>query len=422
MDGRFKEMNSKGKGIAKYVGIAALMGLVSAPALFLQACLAGPTGSVTPPIIPCEDHSFLKQLPRPKGFHKLPIRAAGRAATADDLPGTTWASKAAVRSFFGEKDIKVVFTLKNKLYLVEYTATDSAVTVISRDDEGLDGKLGTINSPLLSPDGKRLVYAGTTRGKPTFMREAVGGATEVLRVPLDPRANVMADPHWHVEGGKTWIYYSTISGLVDFNERCHEVAGNTYRVEIVGEDSVGGAEVTLLPGSYRGGLSKDGLWAGTSYAASTLYDKFRDTTLLLNRGIQQCNPSMNPYPVGSKRSDYMMILGFGGLPYDLVDGTQYTEGLHQNLWIYNRDDKVVWRAPRPDSALYQRYDKPEWSTHPDYAIAVALRKSEIGDLVVVRIGDLADAEEGQVNLAKGFLKIAEGGFTSDSYSHLWVAP
>jgi hypothetical protein len=143
----------------------------------------------------------------------------------------------------------------------------------------------------------------------------------------------------------------------------------------------------------------------------------------LNDGVQQCNPSMNPYEPGSTHSDYMMILGFGGTDYRLVDGKTFVEGLHQNLWIYNRNDKIVWRAVRPDSSVYMRWDKPEWSTHPQYATAVAIHlDGEVGDMYVVKIGDLANATEDTLALAQGYLKIGEGGFNSDVYSHLWVAP
>jgi hypothetical protein len=250
----------------------------------------------------------------------------------------------------------------------------------------------------------------------------VGAESEALRVPLDPKARVTADPHWHVEGGRTWIYFSTLSGLVNYVDHCNQVAGATYRLEVIDDTTMGSMEVTGIPGAYRGGLSKDGLWAGTSYASSTLYDKARDTTLLLEDGDQQCNPSMNPFPAGSKRSDYMMILAFGGKQYMSITGKALEEGLHENLWIYNRDDRIVWQAKRPDSTLYLRWDKPEWSTHPEFATAVGIRHSGDGDLVAVRIGDLAEAEEDTLHQAAGYFKIAEGGFTSDSYSHLWVAP
>jgi hypothetical protein len=355
--------------------------------------------------------------PRPVAKHRAAVRVRGTPA---ELPGMTWAKAAEVRAFFGGKPIKVVFTVNRRMYLAEYpSGGEAVVTTISSDDEGLDSLTGSINSPLFSPDGKRVVYAGTSRGKPAFIRDAVGGDAEAVRIPLDPKARVTADPHWHVEGGKTYVYFSTLAGLVNYQAHCDQVAGSTYRVEMVG-DSVGSPQITGIPGAYRGGLSKDGLWAGTSYASTTLYHKVRDTTLLLAGGKQQCNPSMNPFPAGSLRSDYIMVLAFGETPYTLITGDVLTEGLHENLWIYNRDDRIVWQAKRPDEALYERYDKPEWSTHSEFASAVALRRTGEGDLVIVRIGNLAGAEEGQLQQAQGYLKIAEGGFTSDSYSHLWV--
>lgn len=389
----------------------------------LAGCESDGSGPVAPPRVECEDPSVLRLAPRPTSKHSKPARLKGTPA---GLEGTTWASSAAVKAFFGDKPVKVVFTLNRRMYLVEYAGSEAVVTTISHDDEGLDGKVGSINSPLFSPDGKKIVYAGTTLGKPAFIRDAVGGDAEALRVPLDPKARVTADPHWHQEGGKTWIYYSTRSGLVGYQSHCYRVAGATYRSEVIDDTTIGFPQITGIPGSYRGGLSKDGLWAGTSYSASALYDKAKDTTYVLADTVQQCNPSMNPYPPGSRHNDYMMILGFGGTPYRLIDGTEYIEGIHHNLWIYNKDNRIVWRAARPDTTAYERYDKPEWSTHPDYAISVALRNDGVGDLFVVRIGDLANHEEGKLNLVdqgkpSAYLKIGVGGFTSDTYSHLWVA-
>lgn len=393
--------------------------IVLVATLILQGCESQGTGPVAPPVIPCEDPSVLN-LPRfSVSRHKVPVRVRGSVA---DLPGTTFAKGDSVKSFFGGKDAKLVFTLDRRMYLLAYTDGNPTVTLISHDDEGLGATPGSINSPLLSPDGKKIVFAGMTRGKPAFIQDALAGDAEGWRIPLDPKARVTADPHWHTEGSRTWIYFSTLAGLVGYASNCGQVSGSTYRLEVTGDTTLGPMEPSGIPGAYRGGLSKDGLWAGTSYASSALFDRGRDTTLILAGGEQQCNPSMNPFPVGSKRNDYMMILAFGGTDYNLITGKTFMEGLHENLWIYNRDDKIVWQAKRPDEAYYLRWDKPEWSTHPDYATAVALRRGDgNGDLVVVRVGALADADEGELHQAAGYLKIAEGGFDSDSYSHLWVA-
>jgi hypothetical protein len=395
-----------------------LSGLTAA-SLFLGSCQEEGTGPVTIPSVPCENPQKLA-LPRfSVTTHKKPIQVQGATVT---LPGVQWASGEAVKEFFGTQDIKIVFTIFPSMYLLTYESGQPHVTRISHGDEGVNGKEGTINSPLFSPDGKRIVFAGTTRGKPAFILDAVPGETDAWRVPLDPKAHVTADPHWHVDSGKTFVYFSTLPGLVNYNPDCEQISGSTYRVEILGDTTVDSIRTTGIPGAYRAGLSKDGNWVGTSYAASALLDRSNSDIHLIGHNEQQCNASMNPFPKGSKHMDYMMILAFGMVDYFTIDGSPAFEKLHENLWIYNKDDKIVWQGKRPDEAHYTRYDKPEWSTHPNFASAVALECETCGgDLYIVKIGDLADAEEGKLNQAQGYLKIGAGNqFTSESYSHLWV--
>lgn len=402
------------------MNIPKVLSAVAAAALFCS-CEQQGTGPVTLPDIPCEDPSMLV-LPRFSVTpHKHPVQVAGKDTA---FTGTVWAKGDSVRSFFGDRDVKLVFTLKKSMFLLTYAGGEAKVTRISHDDEGVNGAVGSINSPLFSPDGKKIVFAGTTRGKPGFILDAVAGSGPAWRVPLDPKAHVTADPHWYEADGKTFVYFSTLPGLVGYSDKCQQITGATYRIEVLGDTTLDSIGTTGIPGSYRGGLSKDGLWAGTSYSSAALYDIAGGVTHLLAGGEQQCNASMNPFPIGSRHTDYMMTLAFGGKPaYKIIDGTEITEGLHENLWIYNKDDRIVWRAKRPDEAVYLRYDKPEWSTDPGFATAIALRKdNEDGDLYVIKVGDLADAEEGALYEAQGYLKIGEGGFTSDSYSHLWVAP
>jgi hypothetical protein len=391
-----------------------------AAGLILIACNQQGTTAVIFPDAVCEDPHVVGLTalsPTPHNKHK---QVFGKDTV---LAGTEWTGGDSVRAFFGGKDAKLVFVLNRVMYLLTYAGNAPVVTRLSQNDEGLYGGLGAINSPQFSPDGKKIVFAGTTRGKPAFIQDAVTGATPSTRVPVDPKGHPTADPHWHSENGKTYIYFASLPGLLTYSDNCHQIPGGTYRREVLG-DTLDSTRVTGLPGAYRGGISKDGLWAGTSYASSTLYDVAKGITHLLADGAQQCNPSMNPYPAGSKHNDYMMVLAFGGLPaYKLIDGTDTTEGLHENLWIYNKDNKIVWRAARPDTTLYFHFDKPEWSTHPNFASTVILLKGKNdADLFAVKIGDLANADEGKMNEAQAFLRIGKGGFNSDSFSHLWVAP
>jgi hypothetical protein len=389
--------------------------------LLLAGCQDQGGGPVKPPVPQCDDPLQLK-LSRPAvTSHKVPVPVKGQPAA---IAGMTWARGDSVLSFFRGKDVKLAFTLNRELYLVAYVGGEPSLTRISHGDEGVNGQVGSINSPLFSPDGRKIVYPGTIQGKPVFIRDAVSGDQVTWRVPIDPKAHVTADPHWFVEGGKTWIYFATLSNLVRYSEICGQVEGNTYKMELLDDTTLSSIQPTGVPGAYRGGISKDGKWTGTSYATTTLFDVEADTTLVLaGKDNQQCNPSMNPYPPGSKHMDYLMVLGFGGVPYQGIDGSVLNEGSHEKLWIFNRNDKVVWVAKRPDTVYYKNWDKPEWSTHPEFATAVAIYASRDteGDLFVVNIGDLADLDEGKLHEPKAFLRIAEGGFTSDSFSHLWVA-
>jgi hypothetical protein len=389
--------------------------------LALWSCTDQGTGPGVVPQVACENPAVLRMSGVSGTRHKHPVELKGAAAV---IEGVQWASADKVQEFFGGKDVKLVCTRGSEMFLVHYHQGDSTVTRISHGDEGLAGTPGLIISPLISPDGNWVVFNGSTRGKPTFVQRLASGDASVWRTPVDTRARVLSDPHWHVDGGKTYVYFATLNAVVNYYGPCGQIQGNTYRVEMTGDTTFGEFEVTGIPGAYRGGISKDGNFAGTSYASSAIYDKTLDSTFLLLPGQQQCNPSMNPFPAGSKNSDYMMVLAFGGetVKYPLVTGGTIQEGLHENLWIYNKKNQIVWQATRPDST-YILFDKPEWSTHPNFASATLQRVSdEKSDIVAVKIGDLANAEEGEVKQAQGYLVLAVGGFNRDSFTHLWVEP
>src|SRR6185312_1324522 len=89
------------------------------------------------------------------------------------------ADKDSVAAFFGGKRVKLAF-VTDKLYLVSYDGGDPSVTVLSNDDEGPTGGKGQITSPLFSPDGSKLAYAGSFFGRPivSFVRQALPGAAQ----------------------------------------------------------------------------------------------------------------------------------------------------------------------------------------------------------------------------------------------------
>lgn len=370
-----------------------------------------------------------------------------RYATLDETPSgiTLSATTGALRTFLGADSFKLAVGVGKKLYLL-LPATDPAAVPrcvrLDRGDEGPSGGAGWPNEPLFSPDGRWVAYAGDFVAQSqtrSFAREAVAG--NGWRIPLVRTGDRATNPHWRREGADTWIYVTDIAGIASWNAATKTVSGGTYRARLL-DSSVSSFESATvdgvpLPGSFKGGISLDGRWAGTSYQTSVLFETGTRKSYVLNGGVQQCNASMNPFP-GGGNTDYMMILGFGGAqPVPTLDG-EVREGQHEHLWIWSKDDKAVWGAALPNTAphassevpgqTYTEWQRPEWSTHPDFATAFAKRRDtpdgEGYDLFLVKLGteggELA-AHDRTTMLERGpVLRLATGSFHSSDWSHLWV--
>ena len=370
-------------------------------------------------------------------------REPGRYETTQEIPAglSITAHTGEIARFVGSDSFKLVVGTSKKLYLLlpDPDASKPPRSVrIDRGDEGVNGAAGWPNEPLFSPDGRFVAFAGAYSAKTdAFVREAVEGAG--WRVPLVRSGTATAHPHWYREGDNQWLFVSDVATTTTWSGSRNN--GSTSRV-LFHDSAVGTFEAAALrgrtlPGAFKGGISRDGLWAGTSYLQSVLWNASTGSATLLNSGVQQCNPSMNPFASGSN-TDYMMILGFGGkTPVPTLAGP-VLEGQHEHLWIWSKDDKAVWGAALPNVAphsssevpgeSYKEWQRPEWSTHPDFATALAKRSGTdegMGyDLFIVKLGEdggeLA-AHDRRAMLERGpVLRIATGSLLSSDWSHLWV--
>jgi hypothetical protein len=374
-------------------------------------------------------------------------RNPGRFATTDETPNgiVLSTSTGAIRTFVGSDSFKLAIGVGKRLYLLlpeSDTSKPPRCVRIDRGDEGPSGNAGWPNEPLFSPDGRWLAYAGDFVAQSqtaSFVREAVAGSG--WRVPVVRSGDRATNPHWRKEGSDLWLYVTDVAGTASWNASTKTVSGGTYRARFLdsGISSFSAATVNgvAIPGSFKGGISLDGKWVGTSYQPSILFETESGKSTVLNNGIQQCNPSMNPFASGGN-TDYMMILGFGGaIPVPTLTGN-INEGQHEHLWIWSKDDKAVWGAALPNVAphaatevpgvSYSEWQRPEWSTHPDFATALAKRSGtpdgEGYDLILVKLGasggELA-AHNRTTMLERGpVLRLATGNFFSSDWSHLWV--
>lgn len=400
-----------------------LPGFFPALAFLLAGCSedSGPSK----PSTRCPDQGVVAPGSAARSVH-VPKKVTVKGAVS--LPGVRLAPWDSVSAFFGGKAVKLAFVLDRRLYLAEWKAPGPATLVdLTVGDEGWSGNAGNPNSPLFSPDGKRLAYGGSlSKPAQSFVLDLGWPGAVAWRIPLDTAGRDAFDPHFiaSTDPARYRLTYVTDPGPVAWSDRCSQLGGSTWAVA-VGDSTLGAPEATGWPGSFKGGLSRDGRWAGTSYGPSALYDLDAKRTTLLANLAQQCNPSINPFPAGSANTDYLMILGFGGAMKTVAG--DITESIHENLWIYGKEDRIVWRGRLPPDPKYQQWQKPEWSTHPAYATAVALHDyqggaARKGDLYAVRLGDLADADRATLREAAGYLRLADSVLTESSFSHLWVAP
>lgn len=390
----------------------------------------------------CSDDASIPTAP-PVSAERLP----GRHGTSTETPSgvTLTAHTGEIARFVGSDSFKLVLATGRKLYLFLPDPDTSRVPRsirIDRGDEGINGAAGWPNEPLFSPDGRWLAYAGAFPSAKTdaFVREAVAGTG--WRVPLVRTGGSSAHPHWYEDGDSLWIYLSDVATTTNWSGSRNNGATwmTLFHDSSIGSFQAAKLEGRDLPGAFKGGFSKDGLWAGTSYQQSVLWNSSTGAGQLLHGGIQQCNPSMNPFASGSN-TDYMMILGFGGAdaPVPTLDGA-VIEGQHEHLWIWSKDDKAVWRAKLPNLAphaanevpglSYTEWQRPEWSTHPDFATALAKRSGTdegLGyDYFIVKLGasggELASHDRSTMLERGPVLRIATGLLLSSDWSHLWVKP
>ncbi|HNY29918.1 MAG TPA: hypothetical protein PKO15_03435 [Fibrobacteria bacterium] len=422
-----------------------LQGLVPAMGILaLQGC-----NEPCPPYRPnCADGAASPMQSAPAAFESAPSK---RSAVQEIPEGISWTtSTESLQKFLGTDSFKIALATGKRLYLLlpdpDKSKTPRSIRM-DFGDEGPNGYPGRPNEPLFSPDGRWLAYIGIfSKGRTdSYVREAVAGLGWRIPLTRDQSGSLptTAHPHWSTNGKETWIYAVDVPLETSWNQSTKSVNGFTWRTRFL-DSAIGPWEVAAIdgksvPGAFKGGVSRDQKWVVTSYLQTVLWEASSGNASLLNGGDQQCNPSINPFASGSN-TDFFMILGFGGSkPVPTVTGS-VLEGQHEHLWIWSKEDKAVWGAALPNVAphpsdevpglSYYEWQRPEWSTHPDFATAFAKRTGTddgVGyDLFIVKLGqsggELANHDRTTLLERGPVLRVATGSIISSDWSHLWVKP
>ena len=273
---------------------------------------------------------------------------------------------------------KVVFVKKadNCAYFVDFSEANPSETRLC--------DTSPVISPLISPDGSLVTFE--SNGK-VYAAKIEENAT--------PQEIVTGfEPHWWIDPAEssTHIVYCTVSGKMSW-----PMPGSTFTQEI---DPVAltatGSPVVLAGNAFTGGLSKSGKYLCHAYTDVVLYDLTKPKEYILIGGVQACNPSITP-TTDPLYENQMMILTLGGT----VDGTQYD--MHEVFYVVNRYDQVLWYVENPYGT--EQWQKPEWSTHPDFAIATADRGGAY-NVYIVKVWEEAS-----------MVRVIDG---DNTYPHLWV--
>jgi hypothetical protein len=256
-------------------------------------------------------------------------------------------------------------------------------------------------SPLISPSGSLVTFwTGTDQSGTIYACSLLTNTTPVVVASG-------FDPHWWIEAGtgKVFIIYSTVTGKLNWPQ-----LGQTLKQEINPNTfaKIGTASV-LLANSFNGGLSKNGRYLCTAYESTDMYEFLTSTHMQLNNNIQSCNASITPATTPA-RQNRMMHLSLG----QTINSQLYQ--MHQVFMIRNFSDVLLWYIEWPPGT--DEWQKPEWSTHENFAVATAKRTSggeyNVYIVKIATIGTVAATEPE----SESPLRVVDG---NNTYPHLWVA-
>lgn len=236
-------------------------------------------------------------------------------------------------------------------------------------------------APSWSPDGRAIAYEigfenMTTAVSRAYIQPLSGARTEGPGIPS-------TNPRWWTDGTDTSLIWCT-SGRED---AWADTATGTWRQKVSGGTLTGAPEL-LAKGSFNAGLSPDGRYLATGYRYALMQDRESKERRFLHvypghpkapdgsntDSLQACNGSISRDPAHPSR---MLFLDFG-IPEEpsysnLVQPRLYAQ--HRMILIGDYASDAPGRlvdfidTPASELAAEKTWDDPEWSTHPDFAVA-----------------------------------------------------
>jgi hypothetical protein len=302
----------------------------------------------------------------------------------------------ALIDFCGTRNAKVAFCnnysdggpSKYELYYIDFNETTPSVKRLLNVPNGL--------LPVISPDGNKIAFASKVTGDgPT------PAASKAWVIDISQSAQPIAvdtpayNPRFVLNAVSPELVYAQSGKKLTGKDYAWDGCGSVARKSISG----GSAVTVTSTGLYFGGLSRDNNWLGTAEnsANAFLYDIGHNQIHKLHRmnvkldgsdrdtiyDLQCCNPSIS---TSFKIPDALMYFDFGSDELVMANiRHQYLSnwGFHQRIFVSRSSGAVaayfdvpseisVFTGTEPPGlgeGSAKRWNYPEWSNHPYYAIA-----------------------------------------------------
>lgn len=303
---------------------------------------------------------------------------------------------------------KLVFVLplgtQRKLAWVDYGVGKPEIRQFPGDS--------AVSCPAISPDGNWVAFSSSTEG-------ARGNARVTVRrleasAERDPPSALLPEatlPRWWVDTSRsdTFLVFTSSASANHLKEWRSE---KTYRLRLSGGKPQGGKEILTDEGSFHGGLDAGAKTLLSGYTRLKVLDLGDRTHRTLFTGpmngkeagdtSQVCNVSLSPPALKIPEA---LFIDFGYRKPSALVGRAY--GIHEVLFRTTLEGLPTRFYVAPPGKGY--WNHPEWSTHPDYAVALTQPKDAgLQTLYALNLLDSA------------YLSLVEG--KSLAFPHLWIPP
>lgn len=288
-------------------------------------------------------------------------------------------SKEKVFRFFGTDRVKLAVVLPESDQMAVYQWQN-----VSLGASWVE--YSSLRHPEWSPEGKRIAFGTRSEGQSKGGKLLLWDGRRLCDSLETPLGMI---PRWHVNGSDTEIIF------VDHaysNQNLSEWSSNThaYRVGVHWRSFTSLAEKLDIPGGFHSGFTSDLTYWTSGYTQLRTYDQKENTIRTLfqsphngkaaSESDQVCNVSLAP-----DTSKNILFIDFGSNQSSSIVNRPY--GVHEILFrMHGPSDSVldIYNAPEE----YEGWNYPEYSNHPNFAVATATDASGMNPVVyAIRLSD-----------------------------------